>query len=304
MRALRGAAVGEAGEWLRGRIGTWATVGGVAGTGFEAYARILHPVPARRLSWEDPGGGMVPRVVEEREWTWASVADAVGRVVHPQVQWHALAGDEEFVRLDDGWEIGPTRDGWLDPRLWAALVPHLLVDGGASTVTLGIWAGYSELHPGGRHVIIATRADDAGVDAGAGAAGRSGAGPSPDVPVLAADVVEAVARGELLEIPGMEGTGREYLMLSGALAELADPDWGFRTGIGWWGPFREPMPQYAWPADHGWLVASEIDWDSTIVAGSRGVVDAVLAEPALEAFEVGPDDRLDWDGDTVNPPRS
>jgi hypothetical protein len=60
------------------------------------------------------------------------------------------------------------------------------------------------------------------------------------------------------------------------------------------------MPQLLWPADQSWVVASEIDWDSTIVAGSRGLIDAVLADPALEAFEVDEDADLSWDGDIVN----
>ncbi|MDN4476269.1 hypothetical protein QQX09_10420 [Demequina sp. SYSU T00192] len=294
MRVLRGAAVAEASRWLRGRAGAWATVGGVVGLGFEAYARILHPVPARRLSWDDPGTGMVPRVVEEREWSWAEVAAAVGGVMHPLVQWYALTGDDEVVQLDDGWEVGQTRDGWLDPRLWAALVPHLLPhprpagSAAPAEVTLGIWSGWGELHPGGRHVVVATRGDDAA------------AGVVPDLPRLSPDVVEAIARGDVADVPGFEGTGREYLMLAGRLSELADPDWGFEAGIGWWGSFREPAPQFAWPADRAWAVATEIDLDSTLVAGSRALVDAVLADPVFEAFAVGPTDPVGLDGDTVN----
>ncbi|WP_062522307.1 hypothetical protein, partial [Demequina silvatica] len=268
----------------------WATVGGVAGTGFEAYARVLHPIPARRLSWEDPGGGMVPRVVEERDWSWAEVAAAVGGAMHPLVQWYALTSDEDVVSLESGWDVGQTRDGWLDPRLWAALVPHLS-RADAPDVILGFWTGFGTFERGRRHVVIAVEGDDAA------------AGSAPDLPVVTEDALEACAAGELLELPGQEGTGRQYLMLRGELARLGDPDWGFDAGIGWWGPFREPMPQLVWPADHAWVVASEIDWDSTIVAGSRALVDAVIADPAFEAFEVGPDDRLDWDGDTVNPPR-
>ncbi|WP_062296953.1 hypothetical protein [Demequina maris] len=287
MRVLRGAPAAEAGQWLQGRAGAWATVGGVVGLGFEAYARILHPVPARRLSWDDPGTGMVPRVVEQREWSWAEVADAVGGVMHPLVQWRRLADENGFVMLDDGWEVGQTRDGWLDPRLWAALVPHVL-RAGSSEVTLGIWTGWGELHPGGRHVVVATRGDDAA------------AGSVPDLPRLSPDVVDAIARGDVADVPGFEGTGREYLMLEGGLAELADPDWGFAAGIGWWGSFREPGPQFVWPAAHAWAVATEIDLDSTLVAGSRALVDEVLADATFEAFEVGPSDPVGIDGDSVN----
>lgn len=45
-------------------------------------------------------------------------------------------------------------------------------------------------------------------------------------------------------------------------------------------------------------------WDSTIVAGSRALVDAVLGDGRFEAHEVDEDSDLSWDGDLVNPRRS
>ena len=53
-----------------------------------------------------------------------------------------------------------------------------------------------------------------------------------------------------------------------------------------------------------WVVASEIDWDRTIVAGSRVLVEHVLADERFEAFGVGEDADLTYEGDTVNPPRA
>lgn len=44
-----------------------------------------------------------------------------------------------------------------------------------------------------------------------------------------------------------------------------------------------------WPEGHEWVLASEIDWDSTIVAGSRSLIDAVLADARFEAYEVDAD---------------
>lgn len=38
-----------------------------------------------------------------------------------------------------------------------------------------------------------------------------------------------------------------------------------------------------WPADRAWFVVSEIDYDSTIVAGSRECIDALLRTPGIEA---------------------
>jgi hypothetical protein len=56
------------------------------------------------------------------------------------------------------------------------------------------------------------------------------------------------------------------------------------------------------PADRS-RCATEIDFDSTPVGGSRGLVDAVLAEPRLEAWPVAEGDSPAWDADTTNPGR-
>ena len=57
-----------------------------------------------------------------------------------------------------------------------------------------------------------------------------------------------------------------------------------------------------WPGDRSWIVASEIDFDSTIVAGSPELRDALLANHSLEAFEVDPDGILSQGGDIINAP--
>ncbi|MGH9069745.1 MAG: hypothetical protein ACRDX8_00935 [Acidimicrobiales bacterium] len=47
-------------------------------------------------------------------------------------------------------------------------------------------------------------------------------------------------------------------------------------------------------------MASEIDFDSTLVGGSDALIAEILAAPVLEAWRVGPSDPLTWDSDTVN----
>ena len=47
-----------------------------------------------------------------------------------------------------------------------------------------------------------------------------------------------------------------------------------------------------WPEDRAWFVVSEIDYDSTIVAGSRECIDALLRTPGVEVFELDPGDTL------------
>jgi hypothetical protein len=56
-----------------------------------------------------------------------------------------------------------------------------------------------------------------------------------------------------------------------------------------------------WPGDRAWFVASEIDFDSTLVGGSAGLIEAILETPELDAWPLGPDDSLTYDADRINP---
>ena len=56
-----------------------------------------------------------------------------------------------------------------------------------------------------------------------------------------------------------------------------------------------------WPEDRAWCVATEVDFDSTLVGGSRACVADVLADDALEAAPVPPDQSMSFDGDDRNP---
>jgi hypothetical protein len=279
----------QRGTWLLDRVGDWASVGGVAGTGFEAYARILHPVRARRFGDDIDEWGS-PRIAEEARWGWARVAERNGRVMHPLVQWRRLTDDETALSFTDGWEVSQSEEGRLAPELLAALTRHLAA---ATTtpddVTAGVWNGWGELHDGGSSAYIVFGVDEAEAKrerARLAAEARASVAP---------EVRKAVSRGPWLQWPG-----REFLLFDTSLAELSDPNWMRGAGLGATNDDDGVMPQLLWPADQSWVVASEIDWDSTIVAGSRGLIDAVLADPALEAFEVDEDADLSWDGDIVN----
>lgn len=128
------------GRWLADRAGKWATVGGIAGTGFEAYVRILHPIGARRedlnvtLEW-----GQHP-VVDETAWPWSKIASRTGRTMHPLVQFRRLTNNETLMDFPDGWRLDQSRDGWLDPTVLAALTTHLHTKT-AENVVIAIWNG-------------------------------------------------------------------------------------------------------------------------------------------------------------------
>ena len=59
-------------------------------------------------------------------------------------------------------------------------------------------------------------------------------------------------------------------------------------------------PSWWWPEDRAWVVHSEVDYDSTLVAGSSALGAALLADPEIECLEVGPGTSLTAHADLVN----
>lgn len=86
--------------------------------------------------------------------------------------------------------------------------------------------------------------------------------------------------------------GRDHVVARGPLLAIDQ----IRTGDAW-----RVAPNLIWPADRSWLVVSEVDFDSTLVGGSRALVDALVGDAELEVYEVEPDtslaafsDKLNW----------
>lgn len=280
------------GQWLVERAGEWASVGGVAGAGFDAYARILHPFDVTRedLTVADEWG-MHP-VVETASWPWATVAERTGRVMHPLVQSRRLTNDETVWGFDDGWSLQQTREGWFDPALLAALTRHLQTTT-PDDVVIGIWEGWGFPGQIQAYSTVSSGGDD---DESARWEAESRQRQQESAAAISPEFRAAVEGGPHLEYPG-----REFVLLQSSLKALEDPGWGYGAGIGWTPHSPAPSPQLLWPEDHAWVVASEIDWDSTIVAGTRSVIDAILADPDFESFEVREGDQLTWDADLINP---
>ena len=91
---------------------------------------------------------------------------------------------------------------------------------------------------------------------------------------------------------------RKYWVFRGTMAELAHPPW-FEDEPG----MISQTPNLAWPADRRWCLATEIDFDSTVVGGSAELIAAVVHSPVLEAVEVTPATDLSSEGDVINAPR-
>lgn len=100
---------------------------------------------------------------------------------------------------------------------------------------------------------------------------------------------------EAMNNPRLHHPGRNYLLFSGPLEAATKIGWYFPDG---W--FAMQSPNLFRPADRSWCVATEIDFDSTIVAGSSRLIADILAEPTLETWPIALTDLLTYDADALN----
>jgi hypothetical protein len=241
------------------------TVDSVVPAGYPAYARLLHPV-------DDSDGPPV---------RWADVATRTGRTVHPLVQWHRLVGsDDPFSARGAEVDDGPPGRGALPLADLDALLGVL----SAHTVTsedcwFGVWEGYGWVAkmPGSCAVSFSS--------------GTFEDPESASLPELGAPGFTA----EQLAGPRVLLPGRSYILMRGSLGSARFI--GDQVTSDWFDP---QAPNLCWPSDRAWFVGTEIDFDSTLVAGSRALIDELLVHPALEALEVRPGDSLTADADHVN----
>ncbi len=321
-----------AGDWIRERLDDDFSAGihGVVPRGFPAYARIFHPASRDRpvgMPWPplpyarhrrawDAFQAASPGIEDERV-SWADAASAFGTVMHSLAQWHALVDSFREVEGEDG-----PRDaaGWRYAAPPIGEPPTDLVSAAARVLTrhtanpddgfVAVWSGWGDLlgfsgETPSRTFLVAAEPDDPDVERHNAMLGRSIPDPFNNVfrrPTWQPGILsDDISRGALLELPH-----REHVLFRGGVAELADPDWVRHV------PWRDReaeahgfppdahSPSLVWPADRAWVMVSEVDFDSTIIAGSHELVAALRADPGLEALPIPPDADLTWDADTVN----
>lgn len=98
--------------------------------------------------------------------------------------------------------------------------------------------------------------------------------------------------GERLQVGG--GL-REYWVFRASTAELALPPWR-ADGT------HSETPNLVWPEDRSWCLATEVDFDSTLVGGPAELIAAVVNSSVLEAVEVTASTNLSSEGDAINTP--
>lgn len=203
--------------------------------------------------------------------TWKVVAERTGRTVHPQAQWHALVDAPDMVNTGDGlWPHASPPVGSLAPAPSAEL--HTVLAQHTTTpqdCIFGLWEGWGWIHSSPAVAIMSSD-------------GTPTAVPSPFT-----DAERATPR---LHLPD-----RDYLLFTGPLSAAAALSQRDRYSFSW------QSPNLIWPADRAWFIATEIDFDSTLIGGSENLIADVLAAPGLEAWPVEPTDSVAADADNINP---
>lgn len=255
-------------EWVDERLlprrssGDGVLVGEIVPTGFEAYARILHPARRRAGHHYEPV-------------TWAELARERGKTIHAEVQLKALLGDE--FRDAPPWGELPEEDS-IPEHLRTPLVDTLRrFTTRADRCWCCIWEGYGSWFGG----VALTRVDD-----DSPAAMRQRRREAERRAEREAAILEAIPKASII------GGMRECLVFTGSIDAIP----GLEIG-GW-----SRTPNWWWPDDRAWIVVSELDAPSTYVGGSAELVRAILDERRLEAVPSDPTHRFDWDGDRINAP--
>ena len=120
-------------QWIAPRLGPFGTgVGSIIPSGFEAYARILHPATGSN----------------DESVRWDHVARKFGAVAHRLMQFHAMVGLPPNIDQvkSPKWRGSGPNDGDLEPRSLAALIDVLSRHTAApDTCWFCLWAGYGWL---------------------------------------------------------------------------------------------------------------------------------------------------------------
>ncbi|WP_243075911.1 hypothetical protein [Microbacterium sp. SS28] len=322
------------GEWIRARVDDpWrATMHDVVPRGFEAYARIFHaadrdrpvgrawpPLPygAHQDEW-DAFQAAAPDIESERI-SWAESATAFGTTMHALAQWDHLVERFREVEGEDGprdaagWRYGRPMWGQLAPDA-LAIVAGILAEHTTAPddAYAAVWEGWGGLVGGMGHGPSRVLFTLSSGDTPAGDApqhedflARSAQDqlnnafrkPTWQPGILSDDI----SRGPRLELPG-----RAHVVFRGSVREFADPEWEHRmpwadhAGEEFERAATAESPSLLWPADHAWVLVSEVDYDSTIVGGSPAAIRALCADPRLEALPIPAGAYLTWDADEVN----
>lgn len=83
---------------------------------------------------------------------------------------------------------------------------------------------------------------------------------------------EGIMKAERFKLPN-----REYLLMRGPLSETRKIGWIFSES------FQSQSPNLLWPRDRSWILATEIDFNVTLIGGSESLIEAILKTSSFTA---------------------
>ncbi|MGJ9371834.1 hypothetical protein [Nesterenkonia sp. CF4.4] len=270
-------------------------------------------------------------LLETEPCTWSAAAASFGTTMHAEAQYARLigsaSGEEVGAVAADGWRYGEPSEGALDASTLTAASQVLARHTGTpDTGIAAIWEGWGGLVSSAGSKDYLTEASPPPVGhpaAGEGiwgttaqsfrrrfavAAQRSKSSvrslrvtlprlapraPKPGTGVLAPEI----AAGPRFDLHG--DTGRNYVLFEAGAAAFADPHWPARAP---WSDdaARVQSPSILWPEDRSWVLATELDYDSTLIAGTAALISDLVRTSGLEVLPIHPNADLTWDGDSIN----
>jgi hypothetical protein len=277
-----------AGDWLRERLSEDWSMHHFVPHGFEAYARIFHP--ARSRANQD--------AIDE-PITWQEAAAAFGTTLHAEASWQRLVrtppeGDWHTQIAPDGREFSAPREGWLDASVLSHLAHHLAAHTRTPDDAIaGVWEGWGGMlgfmGTGPSSTSLAFSPDEIHQQMLAQSLHNPFETPFQRTTWQPGILSDEISKGPRLELPD-----RAHVLFQTPLSTFADPTWQATA------PWGDEALSLLWPADHAWVMATEIDYDSTIIAGSNELIRAICTDSAIEALPVHEGSSLQWDSDTIN----
>ena len=275
----------EPADWLVKRLQDFAVnILSVIPSGFEAYARVFHPA-SKVTCTEDMGQESTSEPLR-----WADIAALTGRTPHRSMQWASIQGsypalnDYTKLKAGDVYIEAPTEGSLpleLSQTLWPIFKQHTKIP---DACFFAIWEGFGGLP---KYVYEA---------------------PAFEIPerrfYLFRDPIQTVeqsfytgAEPDTLETTFTAFSEEEAALPPEKLQEQIQTLLDALNAL----PPRYQSANLWWPEDRSWCVATEIDFNTTYIAGSQALIDALLAHPELETYQAQPTDHITYDSDTLNP---
>ncbi len=93
---------------------------------------------------------------------------------------------------------------------------------------------------------------------------------------------EGIMKAERFRLPN-----RDYLLMRGPLSEANKIGWTFSDS------FQSQSPNLLWPRDRSWMMATEIDFNVTLIGGSENLVATILNAGSLTAERFNVTDAIE-----------